>query len=139
MPLSSGVPQPHPPLKTPKTSPPASTPGPMPPSSGVPLHLSLIHIYADIYDLTDQPAGVFIIAFQLTFYTDWKLFDNRCIYFFRFFCCKSGFYKFIRLFVSGNKMCIRDRQYFVNTMNIFPTQLSEKPYFYHPTDFRPRQ
>ena len=36
MPPSSGVPQPHPPLKTSKTSPPASTPGAMPPSSGVP-------------------------------------------------------------------------------------------------------
>ena len=36
MPPSSGVPQPHPPLKTSKTSPTASTPGAMPPSSGVP-------------------------------------------------------------------------------------------------------
>ena len=36
MPPSSGVPQPHPPLKTSKTPPTASTPGAMPPSSGVP-------------------------------------------------------------------------------------------------------
>ena len=36
MPPSSGVPQPHPPLKTSKTSPTASTPGAMPPFSGVP-------------------------------------------------------------------------------------------------------
>ena len=36
MPPSSGVSQPHPPLKTPKTSPTASTPGAMPPFSGVP-------------------------------------------------------------------------------------------------------
>ena len=36
MPPSSGVPQPHPPLKTSKTSPTASTPGAMPPSSGIP-------------------------------------------------------------------------------------------------------
>ena len=36
MPHSSGVPQPHPPLKTSKTSPTASTPGAMPPSSGIP-------------------------------------------------------------------------------------------------------
>ena len=36
MPPSSGVPRPHPPLKTSKTSPTASTPGAMPPSSGVP-------------------------------------------------------------------------------------------------------
>ena len=36
MPPSSGVPQPHPPLKTSKTSPTASTPGAMPSSSGVP-------------------------------------------------------------------------------------------------------
>ena len=36
MPHSSGVPQPHPPLKTSKTSPTASTPDAMPPSSGVP-------------------------------------------------------------------------------------------------------
>ena len=36
MPPSSGVPQPHPPLKTSKTSTTASTPGAMPPSSGVP-------------------------------------------------------------------------------------------------------
>ena len=40
MPPSSGVPQPHPPLKTSKTSPLASTPGAMSPSSGVPLHPS---------------------------------------------------------------------------------------------------
>ena len=38
MPPSSGVPQPHPPLKTSKTPPTASTPGAMPPPSGVPLH-----------------------------------------------------------------------------------------------------
>ena len=36
MPPSSGVPQPHPPLKTSKTPPTASTPGAMPPSSGIP-------------------------------------------------------------------------------------------------------
>ena len=36
MPPSSGVPQPHPPLKTSKTSPTASTPGAMPPFSGIP-------------------------------------------------------------------------------------------------------
>ena len=36
MPPSSGVPRPHPPLKTSKTPPTASTPGAMPPSSGVP-------------------------------------------------------------------------------------------------------
>ena len=36
MPSSSGVPQPHPPLKTSKTPPTASTPGAMPPFSGVP-------------------------------------------------------------------------------------------------------
>ena len=40
MPPPSGVPQPHPPLKTSKTSPLASTPGAMSPSSGVPLHPS---------------------------------------------------------------------------------------------------
>ena len=41
MPPSSGVPQPHPPLKTSKTSPTASTPGAMPSSPGVPLYIRL--------------------------------------------------------------------------------------------------
>ena len=53
MPPSSGVPRPHPILKTSKTSSTASTPEPMPPSSGVPLsiphtdrfHLSLASLY----------------------------------------------------------------------------------------------
>ena len=40
MPSSPGVPQPYPPLKTSKTSPLASTPGAISPSSGVPLHPS---------------------------------------------------------------------------------------------------
>ena len=39
MPPSSGVPRPHPKLKTSKTSSTASTPGPMPPFSGVPLSI----------------------------------------------------------------------------------------------------
>ena len=48
-------------------------------------------VHADIYDLTNQTAGFFVVAFQFTFYTDGKLFDDGGIYFFGLFCCKSGF------------------------------------------------
>ena len=33
-------------------------------------------VHADIYDLTNQTAGFFVVAFQFTFYTDGKLFDD---------------------------------------------------------------